>query len=328
MRKFILVFLVVNFCFTTYSQVIKGTVFDKKNGDVIPYASIYFNKTFVGTQSRINGNFELDISENKSMPLTISAIGYYSITLSDFSPNSPVIVNLEPKTYSVDEVIVSNKSLVKKRKSNLKVFKRYFLGLTFNAKSCEIGNEEDISFNYGSDHDTIKAFASKPLLIHNKAMGYKITFFLDKFEYVKKDRSFIYKGNIIFTEDMMDINSTNLDYEENRKRAYDGSRTHFFKALWSDNLESEGFILLNSEEEYVKYKDVVSTGFRYQDGAFINSKFIGYKEPLQINFFKMSTVFFLKDKCYFEKNGDYDLSALWWEGDMSERRVGDALPIK
>ena len=201
MKKIILIFLFINFNIVAYNQVIKGTILENKTRIPI-LATVYFNGTFVGTQSDLDGNFELDISKNTSMPLTISSIGYYSVNLTSFSTNKPLIIYLTPKVYEVKEVVISSKSLVRKRKANLNLFKKVFLGTTANARNCKIINENDITFNYDSDRDTLKAFASKPLLIINRALGYKITYYLDRFEYSKRDRSMLFTGTLIFNEDL------------------------------------------------------------------------------------------------------------------------------
>jgi CarboxypepD_reg-like domain len=103
MKKFILIFLFANFNIVAYNQVIKGTVLENKTNSPI-FAAIYFSGTFVGTLSDLNGNFELDISKNASMPLTISSIGYYSVTLTDFLTYKPLIIYMTPKVYEVKEV--------------------------------------------------------------------------------------------------------------------------------------------------------------------------------------------------------------------------------
>ncbi len=82
--------------------------------------------------------------------------------------------------------------------------------------------------------DTLKAFALKPILIINKALGYNITYYLDKFEYYKPGNSFFFMGNIIFNED----STKKMLYERRRKNAFLGSRMHFFRALWTDDLNS------------------------------------------------------------------------------------------
>ena len=113
-----------------YCQVINGTIIDSKTDSTICFATIYFNGTFVGTSSDINGNFKLDISKNASMTLTVSSIGYYSVTLSDFLTDKPLIIYLEPKVFEINDVFVSAKSLARKRKVNLRLFKNEFLGKT------------------------------------------------------------------------------------------------------------------------------------------------------------------------------------------------------
>jgi hypothetical protein len=118
MKKLILIFIFLNFYIVAYNQVIKGTVLENKTNTPI-IATIYFNGTFAGTLSDLNGNFELDISINTSIPLTISSIGYYSVTLTDFSADKLLIVYMIPKVYEVKEVVISSESLVKRRRANL-----------------------------------------------------------------------------------------------------------------------------------------------------------------------------------------------------------------
>jgi hypothetical protein len=68
---------------------------------------------------------------------------------------------MTPKVYEFSEVVINAKSHVRERKMNLRVFKDEFLGTTSNAMKCDIMNENEITFNYDSDRDTLKAFASK-----------------------------------------------------------------------------------------------------------------------------------------------------------------------
>ena len=73
---------------------------------------------------------------------------------------------------------------------------------------CKILNEEDITFNYDSDDDTVKAYALAPILIENKSLGYKITYYLDRFQYYKRTAATFFSGNMIFTEDLTDNEET------------------------------------------------------------------------------------------------------------------------
>jgi hypothetical protein len=320
-RKLILIFLFVNFNIVAYNQVIKGTILDRKTDSIICCASIYINGTFVGTLSDLNGNFELDISKNASMPLTISYIGYYSVTLTGFSTDKKLVIYLTPKVYEIKEIVISSKSLARRRRANLNLFKNIFLGTTANAKNCEILNENDITFNYDSDRDTLKAFASKPILINNKALGYKITYYLDRFEYHKKDRTMLFTGSQIFNEDYATEETHKQLYERRRKNAYLGSRMHFFRALWADDFISEGFTIKNPEGQYLNYKDIVEEKNRI--------KFLKYPEKLSIIYnSKLSNIVFLKEKAYFDNYGRFDQEgmSISWEGEMMDQRVGDMLP--
>lgn len=65
---------------------------------------------------------------------------------------------------------------------------------------CKIINEEDITFNYDSDRDTLRAFARKPIVIHNHALGYIVTCYLDEFEYDKRMKITYFVGETLFNE--------------------------------------------------------------------------------------------------------------------------------
>jgi len=330
MRKLTLLLLFVSFQLVSYNQVIiKGTILDKKTKEMVCFATVYFDGTFVGTTSDRNGDFSLNIPHNAYMPLTVSSIGYYSVTLPDFSTNKPLTIYLKPKAYKIREVTVSDKSLVRKRKANLRLFKNVFIGTTENALSCEITNEQDISFNYDSDSDTLKAFASKPILIDNNALGYKVTYYLDKFEYYRKSNSFLYKGNIIFNEDLASQTTDKQLYETKRKTAYLGSRMHFFRALWANDLISAGFKVKSPSEENLNCKDiVVQETCNLINPLSRNKKFLKYTTKLSVSYHSsLSEIIFLKPKVYFDEAGHFDLG-INWEGEMAVMRTGDDLPYE
>jgi hypothetical protein len=306
-----------------FSQVIQGVVLDQDTRDTIDYASVYFNGTFVGTNTDKHGNFILDVTDHAGLPLTISAIGYYSETLSDFSTDSFLVICLAPKVYELQEVIVNAKSLEGKRKRNLMLFKNEFLGITSNAHKCEILNEKDITFNYDSDKDTLRAFASKPILINNMALGYKIVYYLDRFEYYKKNTSFLYKGNIIFSEDLTS-GASQRSFENRRKYAYIGSRMHFFRSLWDNDLKDNGFTVKNTADATLDYRDLViqeKDGLKYLRKA--DNLVISHRSHLL-----KSYIVFLKDTVHFERNGYYDPSGISWEGEMAQQRIADWLPFE
>jgi hypothetical protein len=323
MKKLLVLILFINFHITAYNQVIRGTILDKNTKSAIDFATIYISGTYLGTYSDKEGNFELDISKYASLPLTISALGYYSVTLTKSTASDKNIIYMTPKVFELEEVVIKDKSLKNKRKNNLKLFKNAFFGLTPNASQCEIINENDITFNYNSDKDTLKAFASKPILIENRALGYRITYFLDKFELYKKNQSFFFTGNIIFNEDLTN-EKLQKQLSANRRKAYLGSRMQFFRALWSNSLDENGFAMKNPLNLGLYYKDIV-----FQVDSL--HKCILYSNKLGICYNSTtpnSYIIFYGKKVCFDKNGYFDPLVIEWSGQMARQRIADWLPYE
>jgi len=322
MRKSISIFLFLNFYLIAYNQVIRGTIMDQMTREKIYFAYVYINGTFVGTTSDKNGNFELDISKYYSMPLTISAIGYYSVILTVKSTDKPILIYLKPKVYELNEVVINAKTNDKERKENLRLFRNEFIGTTWNARNCEITNETDIKFV--NDKDTLKAFSSKPIHIDNKALGYKVTYFLDEFEFTKRSQHLFFTGNIIFNEDLTTGEEQKKTFEKRRKNAYFGSIMHFFRALWGNKLDSTGFIVKNSASIILNYNNIV-----VQVDSL--TKFLKYPENLDICFntaLSISNVIFLDEEVFFDENGYFDPSGISWSGVMAKQRIADWLPYE
>ena len=322
MKKFIISFFLINLGLSGFAQVIRGTVTDVETKGKISFAYVYFNGTFTGTNTDKNGNFVLDISDHSSMPLTVSALGYYTVTLKSFSTGKPLTISLKPKVFELKEVVVSSRYRERIRKENLKHFRSAFLGTTQNSHECEILNEKDIMFR--TDNDTLKAFSSNPISIDNRALGYKVTYFLDEFEYYKKSGSFFFTGSIIFNEDAGTEGSGMQIYRIRRQNAYLGSRMHFFRSLWADRLDSADFKVVNPAVEKLIYSNIVNE----EDSL---TKYLEYPEDLGICYFSglpNSYIFFRGENVFFDKNGYFDPYGISWQGDMAEQRIADWLPYE
>lgn len=201
------------------------------------------------------------------------------------------------------------------------MFKEEFIGTTTNAQECKILNEKDITFNYDSDDDTIKAYALKPILIENKGLGYKITYYLDKFEYYKKTEATFFSGNIIFNEDLNDDETKNQFYKNRRELTYLGSRMHFFRMLWLGHLKSSGFLVRSPSFEHLKLDDIV-----FQDVN--NNKFLRYTSNILIEYNnRKSIIEFIKETVYFDESGFFN-PGIKWKGEMAQQRVADWLPYE
>ncbi len=319
-RYFIFISLFIGYGFSSYCQVIKGTVVDQETKETIPFATIYFAGTSLGASADQEGSFVIDISKYASMPLKISAIGYYTSTLTYPNISALNIVYLNPKLYEINEAIIKTRSLARERKRNLRLFRVVFLGSSANAENCVITNEEDISFNYGCDRDTLRAYARKPIQVENRSLGYKVTYYLDVFEYYRHSRDLYFSGEILFNKDLY-IEELNSLYLSNRKDAYFGSRMHFFRSLWTDELKRDEYVIKDSNENSVEYDSLVHL-------LDYNGKYLYYPDKLLIAYHqqRFSEISFLKEHVYFDEFGYFDPAGISWHGDMGRFRIADWLP--
>lgn len=319
-QKHFLLFLLMALSSPAFNQLITGTVMDEETGETIPFATIYFGGTFVGTAADQEGNFSIDISEYASMPLKISAIGYYTCTLINPGGKEYSIVHLKPKVYEINEALVKTKSLTRQRKRNLKQFRFVFIGSTENAKNCVILNEEDIYFNYGTDRDTLKAYARKPLLIENRSLGYRVTYYLDNFEYYRQTGALSFTGEIIFNEDFY-IEEQNILYLSNRNETYFGSRMHFLRALWANELEQNSYEVQDQNGISVEPDKLVFE-------TDIGDKFLCYPEELIVGYrqSRFSEISLTKGQVFFGEDGFFEAYDIAWYGDMGKFRIADWLP--
>ncbi len=322
MKRLSIILLLFCVNLSAYSQVIKGKIVEKGTNNPIEAATVYLNGTFIGTNCDTDGNFSLDISRYPTMPLSVSAMGYYSATLVDFSKDNPLIIQLAPKSFELNAIVVKAKSLQKERKANLILFKREFLGRSGNAKDCKILNENDILFDYSKNNEVLNAYSKKPLIIDNKSLGYKLMYFLDKFEFSKYDGRLYFVGNIVFKEDDNLKKSRKRTYEKQRKNTYLGSRMHLMRALWMDKLKSNGFKIYGIGNKSFEYKDIVVCDE-------FGNKFLRETKYFRIEYKnKMSHINFLKDSVYFDKEGYFYPLDILWRGKMSDQRISDFLPYE
>ncbi|HPT22265.1 MAG TPA: carboxypeptidase-like regulatory domain-containing protein [Bacteroidales bacterium] len=348
-------FIVLGICVTVTSncQVLKGIVLDKPTGNPVSFAAVYFDGSSVGTNTDKNGYFEIDISGHLSVPLIISALGYYSSTVQYPSQDVSYEIRLTPKIYDLGEVVISTKSTWKEkmqRKKNLELFRQQFLGNTMNAKKCAILNEDEILFKTVSSSDkknrtndakkicpdTLFAFSSKPLIIVNKALGYKITFSLDRFEFSYFPDNSLFRGvdglsvdGHAFFEQFETHDDKEIgQFERKRKSAYLGSRMHFLRALYDNSIDSTGFRITGfaknniSEAPIVFDKDSISQTsvvkcLKYCGGGF----YIAYYSKRPSSFLSLKGCELL-----FNRNVILNPDAMSWGGEMADQRIGDLLP--
>ncbi len=318
------IFIIISL--SCYSQQIQGIVLDENTFQPLVNVSVFFNGTTVGTRTDSNGKFQINIPGNQKLPLAVSAIGYNSLMLKEYYTDKMIKILLIPRIYELDEVIITSKKMTWRERSvrnhYVGIFRKQFLGETVNSYTCKILNESDLVFKYYDKENLLTAYSTKPLEITNKALGYKIIFYLDEFKFSLDPYLMTYTGYCIFREDSTLSEKAQRRAEKRRRLAYLGSRMHFMRSLWNNNLDSSGFTIKDSRNKIILADSLVC-------GRDSSEKYIINKGRYSISFFSKvprSTIELISDTVYFNKLGYFDPYSIKWIGEMGKQRVADLLP--
>jgi hypothetical protein len=225
------------------SYTITGIVTDEKNAPIAS-ATVFLGDSRKATVSDNDGRFVLTKVQRGSYNLVIKMIGYVVLQHSFMLGNGDARFRFKLQE---DNVVLNtvNISAISSgdRKRYLVTFIRCFFGTSANAAQCKILNSDIIVLKYDKKRDILKARTDDFLIIENSALGYRIKYLLNSFIYDRSGADVLtsFEGNVFF-EDMEGNPRQKKRWEEARAEAYLGSQQHFFRSLFSNTLESEGFV--------------------------------------------------------------------------------------
>ena len=106
--KFKLLFALALISSFSFAQI-RGKVTDSK-GNALPYASVTVEKTYNGTSTNENGEYELNIKKTGIYTLVFKILGYKTKTITQEINSFPAIINatLSDEEYSIEEVVVKS----------------------------------------------------------------------------------------------------------------------------------------------------------------------------------------------------------------------------
>ena len=158
----------------------------------IENATVFLSNTTSGTITNKNGEFKLNTKEG-SYELIISYLGFKTIKYS-LNTNANKLFNftLVEEQTMLNEVVIQKTKYDEDWKYNLSVFEKGFIGKTKFSENCKILNPKVLSFEFNSKENILTAHAKEPLLVINKALGYKINYTLETFTINKNKR--VYAG--------------------------------------------------------------------------------------------------------------------------------------
>lgn len=88
------------------STMVSGTVRDATTKETLPYVSVFFKDTKIGTQTDINGKYTIS-SSGPQTALSFNYVGYQTITKNVLPSGTQTLdVSLAPSANSLDEVMV------------------------------------------------------------------------------------------------------------------------------------------------------------------------------------------------------------------------------
>lgn len=221
------------------TYTISGTVKDKK--ETLPGAAVYISGYKISTVTNNDGKFSIPNLAPGSYDVLVQMIGYLP-----FSKN----VVISDKSISIEVILQENAVMLKEvvikpdpnRARHIALFKDFFIGKSPNAAECKILNTNVLIINDDRENSMLTVRTNEFLIIENKALGYRLKYLLEYFEFNYKTKIIFYAGHPYF-EEMKGSKAKQKKWQKAREIAYNGSIQHFFKSLYNNKVAEEGFVI-------------------------------------------------------------------------------------
>ena len=222
-----------------------GTVVDSATGTPMSDVNVFIAGSMQGTVTGDQGRFRLTGVPLGAQQLYVSFVGYEATSRS---------LNLrEARTYrfefALKETVLEGEGVVVEAERDeqwqrrFERFKAAFLGETPNAEQAEILNREVLSFDGGLG--SLEAFAARPIVIENRALGYRVEYHLEDFKVTRRRTQ--YDGEPFF-EELEGSPAQKAKWEKARREAFLGSFHHLMLAMIEDRVEGQGFKLFHRQD--------------------------------------------------------------------------------
>jgi len=219
------------------AATITGTITDSL-GQAIPDVNVFIAASMMGTTTDANGHYTITDIPLGTLRLFVSSIGYEPQQQDLFIREATVYTidfQLNTAIYELGEITVTTDN--KRWKRQLERFTRIFLGETPYALQTTITNPEVLDFS-GKGGD-FRAHASEPLIIENKALGYRLTYYLN--EFVAHPGGWRWDGEPLFEPLQPQSPEEAARWNARRDSAFYGSFRHFLLAVINNQVAEQGF---------------------------------------------------------------------------------------
>lgn len=247
-KKFVLIFLSICLCSHAYSQqksgIVYGSVKEKLSGKTLENVNVFISGTTLGTATNQDGFYEIKFVPEGYQIVVASIIGYKVKAFEiDIVDNQRYLINfyLDTLNYMLKTIEIIQ-DFPEEWRENLKVFKKYFLGMTDLSEECIIENENNLEFTR-DEVGNLEVKCPIKLSIINNALGYTIDCILLLFSCNETVRNVKYIYHTKFIELKPKNENEENKWIENRKWCYLRSLKRFLKAAVNLDLFNYGYII-------------------------------------------------------------------------------------
>ena len=219
---------------------VEGTV---RDGARQPLAgvSVYLSGTTRGASTDAAGRYRIAAVPPGSYRLVASMLGYGVETRSVHLVAGDDVwadIRLAPTVAALGDVQVEA-TADRRWQRRLEQFQRTILGESANADSVRILNPEVLEFS--SSWGALRATTAAPLVIENRALGYRLRYDLHAFSATASEVR--YDGDEVFEPIEPASAAEGFRWAAARRRAYRGSLPHLLRALMDGTAQDDGFRL-------------------------------------------------------------------------------------
>nr|WP_199158354.1 carboxypeptidase-like regulatory domain-containing protein [Pedobacter sp. ASV2] len=228
---------ILNIAFAQFT--ITGKVLNMLDKKPLESATVFVNKSNYGTKTDKYGNFKIHNVLSGHYELIVSMVGYetYNVSILVKSDTKVPTIAIEEKATLLNDVKITNVKKIDGRYMNM--FKREILGTTKFGEQCLILNPKVIHLNFDKNENKLTAYTSDFMIVENKALGYRLKYLVEDFEWNEKREIISYLGYVLF-EPMQGNEEQQRDWNANRLEAYTGSLQHFLRSVLGKNINIEG----------------------------------------------------------------------------------------
>ena len=233
------------FAAPAYGQIaatLTGTVTDT-TGAPLENASVFIAQSTMGSVTGADGTYMIIGVPLGTLRLYVSSVGYESQYEDLFIRSAAVIERdfvLKEAVYEIGEITVETDNPRWERQ--LQRFIRIFIGESPNARETTIINPEVLDFTGRGGE--FRAQAQEPLIIENRALGYRITYYLN--EFIAEPTSWRWDGEPLYEPLAPGSPEESARWNAKRDSTFYGSFRHFLLAAIHDQLEEHGFMIYAS----------------------------------------------------------------------------------